>query len=170
MSPEDKELLASALIFRHRPDINRAIFLSTPHRGSIMASNWIGKIATKLVHLPKTMVEAGREMTAVANETRGGFHLRHFPNSIDTLSPTSSFVVAMNQRPLAAGIPYHQIIGDRGKGDSPKSSDGVVEYWSSHLDSAQSTLMVPSDHPTHRNPKGIQEVKRILKLHLKDKA
>ena len=53
MSPEDKELLASALIFQHRPDINRAIFLSTPHRGSIMASNWIGKIATRLVHLPE---------------------------------------------------------------------------------------------------------------------
>lgn len=170
MSPEDKELLASALIFKHRPDINRAVFLSTPHRGSIMASNWIGKIATKLVHLPKTMVQAGQEMTAVASETKGGFHLRRFPNSIDTLSPTSGFVLAMNKRPLAAGIPYHQIIGDRGQGNSPKSSDGVVEYWSSHLDGAQSTLVVPSGHPTHRNPQGIQEVKRILKLHLRGRS
>lgn len=170
MSPEDKELLASALIFKHRSDISRAIFLSTPHRGSIMASNWIGKIATKLVHLPKTMVEAGKEMTAVATETKGGFHLRRMPNSIDTLSPTSSFVVAMNKRPLAAGIPYNQVIGDRGKGDSPKSSDGVVEYWSSHLDGAQSTLIVPSGHPTHQNPEGIQEVRRILKLHLKSRS
>jgi pimeloyl-ACP methyl ester carboxylesterase len=167
LSPEDKELLASALIFKHRPDINRAIFLSTPHRGSIMASNWIGKIATKLVHLPKTMVEAGQEMTAVATETKGGFHLRRMPNSIDTLSPTSSLVVSMNKRPLASGIPYHQVIGDRGKANSPNSSDGVVAYWSSHLDGAQSTRIVPSGHPTHQNPEGIDEVRRILKLHLR---
>jgi pimeloyl-ACP methyl ester carboxylesterase len=169
LSREDKELLESILIFKHRPDITRAIFLSTPHRGSIMASNWIGKIATRLVHLPKNLVEAGQEMTAVATETHGGFHLRRMPNSIDTLSPTSSFVVSMNKRPLASGIPYHQVIGDRGKNDSPNSSDGVVAYWSSHLDGAQSTRIVPSGHPTHQNSEGIDEVRRILKLHLRGK-
>jgi len=167
LSPEDKELLASVLIFQHRPDIQRAIFLSTPHRGSIMASNWIGKIATRLIHLPANLVEAGKEMTTAASETKGGFHLRRMPNSIDTLSPKSSFILAMDKRPLTRTIPYHQIIGDRGRGDSPGSSDGVVEYWSSHLDGAQSTLIVPSGHPTHQNAEGIAEVERILKLHLK---
>jgi hypothetical protein len=49
--------------------------------------------------LPKKLVEAGQEMTAVAAETKGGFHLRRMPNSIDTLSPTSSFVIAVNKRP-----------------------------------------------------------------------
>jgi pimeloyl-ACP methyl ester carboxylesterase len=170
LSPEDKDLLASALIFKHRSDINRAIFLSTPHRGSELASNWIGKIGTRLVHLPKKLVEAGQEMTAVAAETKGGFHLHRMPNSIDALSPTSSFVVAVNKRPLASSIPYHQIIGDRGKGNSPNSSDGVVAYWSSHLDGARSTLIVPSAHPTHKSPEGIEEVRRILKLHLRSRS
>jgi pimeloyl-ACP methyl ester carboxylesterase len=170
LSREDKELLTSVLIFKHRSDINRAIFLSTPHRGSDMASNWIGKIATRLVHLPATLVKAGQDMTAAASETHGGFHLRRMPNSIDTLSPTSSLVVSMNRRPLASGIPYHQIIGDRGKGDSPNSSDGVVAYWSSHLDGAKSTRIVPSGHPTHQNPEGIEEVRRILKLNLHGKS
>ena len=169
LSQEDKELLASALIFKHRPDINRAIFLSTPHRGSELASNWIGKIGTRLVHLPKKLVEAGQEMTAVAAETKGGFHLHRMPNSIDALSPTSSFVIAVNKRPLTSSIPYHQIIGDRGKGNSPNSSDGVVAYWSSHLDGARSTLIVPSAHPTHKSPEGIEEVRRILKLHLRSR-
>jgi pimeloyl-ACP methyl ester carboxylesterase len=167
LSPEDKELLSSVLIFKHRRDINRAIFLSTPHRGSDLASNWIGKIATRLVHLPATLVKAGQDMTTVASETRGGFHLRRMPNSIDTLSPTSSLVVSMNKCALASGIPYHQIIGDRGKGDSPNSSDGVVAYWSSHLDGATSTRIVPSGHPTHQNVEGIEEVRRILKLRLR---
>ena len=32
----------------------------------------------------------------------------------------------MNKIPITPGIPYHSIIGDRGKGDTPNSSDGVV--------------------------------------------
>jgi hypothetical protein len=67
-------------------------------------------------------------------------------------------------------LPHHQIIGDRGKGNSPNSSDGVVAYWSSHLDGARSTLIVPSAHPTHKSPEGIEEVRRILKLHLRSKS
>src|SRR4029077_2474937 len=138
-----------------------------PHRGSELASNRIGKIATRLAHLPKKLVDASQEMTAVAAETKGGFHLHGMPNSIDALSPASSFVIAMNKRPLTSSIPYHQIIGDRGTGNSPNSSDGVVAYWSSHLKGAQSTLIVPSGHPTHKDPEGIEEVRRILKLHLR---
>jgi hypothetical protein len=40
-----------------------------------------------------------------------------------------------------------------------------VPYWSSHLDGAQSELIVPSDHRAQRNPEAIAEVDRILKLH-----
>jgi pimeloyl-ACP methyl ester carboxylesterase len=170
LSEQDKNLLASILIFEERRDIDRAIFMSTPHRGSEMASNWIGKIATRLVRLPKNLVMIGADMATVATETKGEFHLRRMPNAIDTLSPKNSFVVAMNKRPLAPHIPYHQIQGDRGKGDSPNSSDGVVAYWSSHLEGARSTKIVPSGHGTHQNPQGIEEMRRILKLHLKNKS
>src|SRR4029434_2782363 len=116
------------------------------------------------------LVEAGQEMTAVAAETKGSFHLHRMPNSIDALSPKSSFVIAVNKRPLTSSIPYHQIIGDRGKGNSPNSSDGVVAYWSSHLDGARSTLIVPSAHPTHKSPDGIEEVRSIVTLHLRSKS
>jgi hypothetical protein len=46
-------------------------------------------------------------------------------------------------------------------------SDGVVPYWSSHLDGAVSELVVPSEHGAHRNPQAIAEVKRILKKYAK---
>jgi hypothetical protein len=55
-------------------------------------------------------------------------------------------------------------MGDRGKGDAPNSSDGVVPYWSSHMDGAKSELIVPSAHSAHQNPQAIQEVRRILML------
>jgi hypothetical protein len=88
------------------------------------------------------------------------------PNSVDTLEPNDRFVEAVNKLPIAPGIPYHSIIGDRGRGDTPNSSDGVVPYWSSHLPSAQSELIVNSDHGAQYNPQAIREVERILKLNL----
>jgi hypothetical protein len=73
-------------------------------------------------------------------------------------------VKAINTIPITPGIPYHTIMGDRGKGDAPNSSDGVVPYWSSHMKGAQSELIVPSGHAAHQNPQAIEEVRRILKL------
>jgi hypothetical protein len=87
------------------------------------------------------------------------------PNSVDTLEPNDRFVETVNKLPITPGIAYHSIIGDRGRGDTPNSSDGVVPYWSSHLDGAQSELIVPSNHAAPRNPEAIREVERILKTY-----
>ena len=78
---------------------------------------------------------------------------------------------AINTIPITPGIPYHVISGDRGKGGNkdhtkPVMSDGIVPYWSSHMDGAESELVVPSDHSAHQNPQAIAEVRRILKLHI----
>jgi len=89
--------------------------------------------------------------------------LNRVPNSVDTLAPNDRFVLAVNKLSLTPGIPYDSIIGDRGRGDTPNSSDGVVPYWSSHLNGAQSELIVPSDHAAPRNAAAIREVERILK-------
>ena len=64
-------------------------------------------------------------------------------------------------------VPYHSIIGDRGKGDSPNSTDGVVPYWSSHLDGAQSEVIVPGPHGACELPQTIAELDRILRLYLR---
>ena len=87
-------------------------------------------------------------------------------HSIDTLAPTNRFVQSVNRIPITPGIPYHSIIGDRGKGDTPNSGDGVVACWSSHVEGAQSEFIVPSNHSAPRNPQAIAEVARILKLNL----
>jgi len=71
----------------------------------------------------------------------------------------------INSAPIS--VPYHSIIGDRGKGDSPNSTDGVVPYWSSHLDGAKSELIVPGPHGSCELPQTIAELDRILRLHLR---
>jgi len=88
------------------------------------------------------------------------------PNSVDTLEPNDRFVQAVDKLPITRGIPYDSIMGDRGRGNTPNSSDGVVPYWSSHLDGAQSELIVDSGHDAQTNPEAIKEVDRILKVNL----
>jgi pimeloyl-ACP methyl ester carboxylesterase/predicted GNAT family acetyltransferase len=164
MNPQSKRLLEEVLIFDHRRDIGRVVFMSTPHRGANMASNWIGRIGSMLVRTPSKLLTVGQ--TALENVTAdpAALHLKRAPNSIDTLAPNNRFVVAINKIPITKGIPYHSIIGDRGRGDTPNSSDGVVPYWSSHLDGARSEKIVPCGHGSPQNPQAIAEVHRILEL------
>ena len=93
-------------------------------------------------------MNAGREIlqASVVQEDPTVLKLNRLPNSIDTLAPNDPFVKEMSTLPMAKRIPYHSIIGDRGRGDTPNSSDGVVaRIWSSsHLDGAESEKIVPS--------------------------
>jgi pimeloyl-ACP methyl ester carboxylesterase len=162
--PETRKLLVEALFFRHRPEVGRVIFISSPLQGSDLARNWLGRFGSRLVRAPVTLLKAGSELLKVAIFQAGDLKIKRLPNSIDTLAPNNRFVKAINTIPLTPGISYHTIIGDRGRGDSPNSSDGVVPYWSSHMEGAQSELVVASGHGAHQNAQAIEEVRRILLL------
>lgn len=164
MPPESKRLLQDALIFKHRPEVSRVVFMSTPHRGSDLASHWLGRIGSMLVRTPTRMLSLGTVIHESLAPDPAALQLKRFPNSIDTLAPNNRFVKAINEIPMTRGIPYHSIIGDRGKGDTPNSSDGVVAYWSSHLDGAKSEFIAPCNHSSPLNPQAIAEVHRLLKL------
>jgi hypothetical protein len=62
---------------------------------------------------------------------------------------------------------YHSIIGDRGKGDSPNSTDELVPYWNSNLNGAKSELIVPSPHGSESLPQTIAELQGIMRSQLK---
>ena len=113
---------------------------------------------------PSTLLSAGNSIIKITTFQSGDLKLKRIPNSVDTLAPNNRFVKVINTIPIRPGIPYHTIMGDRGKGDTPNSSDGVVPYWSSHMDGAKSELIVPCAHPAHQNPQAIEEVRRILML------
>jgi len=166
---KSKHLLEEVLIFEHRRDIGRVVFMSTPHRGSDLASNWIGRIGSMLVRTPSRLLAIGQTIRENLTADPAALKLKRLPNSVDTLAPNNRFVVAINKIPMTKTIPYHSIIGDRGRGDSPNSSDGVVAYWSSHLDGARSERIVPSGHGSPLNPEAIAEVHRILQLNTKSR-
>jgi pimeloyl-ACP methyl ester carboxylesterase len=166
LASDTRKLLEEALVFNHRPDVRRVIFISTPHRGSELASNWIGRIGAALVRTPQRFMSIYASTKPLLIADPAARPLNRMPNSVDTLEPNDRFVEAVNKLPITPGIPYHSIIGDRGRGDTPNSSDGVVPYWSAHLQGAQSELIVDSDHGAQYNPQAIREVERILKRNL----
>jgi pimeloyl-ACP methyl ester carboxylesterase len=166
LASDARKLLEEALIFNHRPDVQRVIFISTPHRGSELASNWIGRIGAALVRTPQRFISIYASTKPLLIADPAARPLNRMPNSVDTLEPNDRFVEAVNKLPITPGIPYHSIMGDRGRGDTPNSSDGVVPYWSSHLQGARSELIVNSDHGAQYNPQAIREVERILKRNL----
>jgi hypothetical protein len=112
--------------------------------------------------LPSAIIS--RTESILLNPLLKNIGYKRLPTGINGLSPRSPLLRPLDTLPIKA--PYHSIIGDRGRGDTPNSSDGVVPYWSSHLAGAQSELIVPGPHGSFALPQTIAELKRILRLHL----
>jgi hypothetical protein len=159
--PNDSRV-KQALIFQANPTIKRVIFIATPHRGSRLAVGKIGAIAIWLIRLPLDLWNEIPETIAHALNFNGRRAI--LPTSIQGLSPNSPLLHALDRLPIQAV--HHSIIGDRGRGDTPNSSDGVVPYSSSHLASAQSEKIVPTGHEAMDNPQAVEEIRRILLLNL----
>jgi triacylglycerol esterase/lipase EstA (alpha/beta hydrolase family) len=159
---------AEGLHFRRNPRVVRAIFVSTPHRGSNLAESWIGHLAASLIRLPTSLqtdiagvVSANQEAAtpdAIAFDREMNF------SSVHTLSPRDPALHALVDLPIEA--PFHSIIGQNHAGAVETSSDGVVPYASSHLDGASSEIVVRSGHGVCENPDAQREVIRILRLEL----
>ena len=148
-------LLKRTLIFSANPEIQREIYICTPHRGSGLADLSVTGWFIKLLKLPATITSALIDLPANIID-RGQL------TSVAGLSPSNPLYKALDQVPIQ--VPHHSIIGDRGRGDTPNSSDGVVPYWSSHLHSAQSEVIVPDGHGAFKDPQAIREMRRILLL------
>ncbi|MHC4280562.1 MAG: esterase/lipase family protein [Planctomycetota bacterium] len=172
LDEEEKEPLREIAFFESLPFVKRTIFASTPHRGSDLADKWFTKIGAGLIHLPDAVTNIDEDIQNLGQDdltTSARQFSKRSPNALDHLSPSSNFVKVTNKIPLRDGIPYHSIIGVRKSKTGPGSSDGIVPYWSSHMDITVSEVLVPSGHSSHRHPIAIAEVKRILLVHLETK-
>ncbi len=159
-------LIVRAMTYRANPRISRVVFVCTPHRGSDIATGGIGNLGISLIRLPGTIAGAITSSVTSADLQQLTGSSKRLPSSVSGLKPSNPALPVLNSPKIT--VPYHSIIGDRGKGDSPHSTDGVVAYWSSHLDGAQSEYIVPGPHSLTGFPQTIAELRRILKLHLKN--
>jgi pimeloyl-ACP methyl ester carboxylesterase len=170
LAPTSREALGVLFNSAPPPYVKRAVFVATPHRGSNLANSWIGRLVSSIAKVPEQLLSF--QLPAAARSlTDLGRSILLDADPIDAIQGLryGNPVLRFNEsRNVASWIPYHSIIGDRGRGDTPDSSDGVVPYSSSHLAGAQSELIIPSGHRAHVHPRGIAELKRILRLHLQN--
>ncbi len=168
MNDELRAEARAMLYFQRTPGVRRTIFIATPHQGSGYVSNFVRRVAFWLVRLPQRTMRATLEVATLNMDVLNP-KLRAFRNlgstSIDTLAADHPYFKALAARPI--GVPFHSIIGDRGKaGPLAGSSDGAVPYTSSHVPGAASEKIVPHNHSCVEKPETIAEVLRILRSHV----
>jgi hypothetical protein len=161
--------LQKILVFGRNPRVVRVIFVAAPHRGSPMADSFIGLLGNSLTRLDP-MLEYGfnriaRENPGALTPKAAAFYKRGRFSGVRTLSPKSSALIALSELPIE--VPYHSVIGQHHPGPKEEGSDGVVPYWSSHLDGAQSEVIARSGHAVLTNPNAVRETIRILHLELR---
>jgi pimeloyl-ACP methyl ester carboxylesterase len=157
-------VVVRAMTYHANPRIHRVVFICTPHRGSNMASGGIGRFGISLIALPFQMLTTLKDSLTSAELVQITGSSKRLPNSVSGLKPSNPAFPVVNEAPIT--VPYHSIIGDRGKGDCPNCTDGVVPYWSSHLAGAKSEQIVPGPHGSAELPQTISELDRILRLNL----
>ena len=171
VSEPTRQLIRDSTLYQPLTEPKRVIFMAVPHQGSPVATFRAAVWISRLIRLPKklTVELVDATIQGVNDAMKGNQAKPDMPNSISSLSPKDKSNIALTSMPLPKDITFHSIIGDRGKGDTPNSSDGIVPYWSSHVAPVTSELIVPSGHGVPDNAEAAAEVKRILKLHLEDR-
>jgi hypothetical protein len=157
------------IFFEPLPFVKRVVFISTPHRGSYLSSSLVRQLGHKLVALPRALVSESSELIGLTEGSEVGQFLprNKIPTSLDGMSPKNPGLLAVAEIPVAPQIKAHSIIPVMGDGDpNDGGKDGVVAYQSAHVDYVESELIVRGKHTCLNLPPTIEEVRRILHLHL----
>jgi len=172
LTKAERDALSSYMEFDPNPSVSRVIFAATPHRGSKVADTRLAHFGRRLVSLPGRTFGATFDILegiASRDPKLGQLLANGMPTSVDNLSPGSPYVKIATSLPFRKGVHLHSIIGNKeGKPlTDPECSDGFVPYSSSHLNNVESEFIVRSDHSVHEKPEAIEEMRRILHMHLK---
>jgi pimeloyl-ACP methyl ester carboxylesterase len=164
--PEDRDLFRRALIFKPRPEVRRAVFIATPHRGSRVDRGGLERLGSRLVRLQEPLRASYGRLIARNGPAFFKERVRQgLPTSIDELEWGSPILTGLSELRLAAEVKAHSIIADRRDPPRAGGGDGLVTYDSAHLDGLTSEFLVSSGHLCQDNPAVIREVRRILIEH-----
>ncbi len=169
ISPEGREMLANFLFIEPLPFVDRAVFISTPHRGSFLAKLWIGSLFRRITSLPTTLIRGSADFLTLERKLKLPIQLKgRLPTSIDGMSPKNPVLLELAEIPVLPGIKTHSIIAVKDLANYRESDDGVVKYQSAHLPGVDSEYLVESVHSCQNHPLTIEEVRRILLEHLNE--
>lgn len=168
LDPKTKQLLMDSMFFEPVPSVGRAVFISTPHHGSPLGDELVGRVASRMIRVPQDVLD----VRAAFARLNGGeaiaweYKNRRYATSVAQLGVENPVLHSINKLTIKETVPYHSIIGYNGKAPPlPEGGDGVVPYRSAHIDGALSELIVPSDHSAQETEAAIAELRRILTTH-----
>ncbi|KLD79002.1 alpha/beta fold hydrolase [Xanthomonas hyacinthi] len=149
--------LAPMLHFAPMPEVSTAIFLATPQRGTPHATGVLGSLLRGLIGLPARVLDQFKDIA-------GNGALGKLPTGIDNLSDRDDFVEAAAHLKISPQVAYHSIIARRdARVPLPQSDDGLVPYWSAHLDGAASETVITSGHSVQETAQAILEIRKLLR-------
>jgi pimeloyl-ACP methyl ester carboxylesterase len=168
-------IVRQRMVIKAIPNIDRAIFLATPHRGTDFADRWFTKAARKIIKLPGAFLTAIGDALLDQEPSLKELwqHIDHslIQNGPSDLSHQSKFIQLTQDIQPRANLPFHSIIGNNtGLDDPMKINDDVVPYQSAHLDGAVSEKILKGSHSIQETPEAVLELRRILRLHLSEKG
>ena len=164
LSDKTRDLLRRGMFVEPLPEVARVVFVCTPHRGSFVAGrNIIQNLVRRLLTLPFALTGVAADIARNPGALVGGAVV---PSAVDNMSPRHHFIKALQEIPVAPSVTVNSIIAVETDGPVEQGNDGVVEYSSAHIEPVESELVVKSSHSTQGNPHTIEEVRRILRLHV----
>jgi hypothetical protein len=167
LSDETRVLFRRGLFVEPLPTVSRVIFICTPQRGSFVAgSNIIANLVRRLVTPPSALAGVAADLARNPDVARAGF----VPTAVDNMSPENPFILGLQAIPVVPSVKVNSIIAVEGDGPVEQGDDGVVKYSAAHIEPVESELVVRSSHSTQGNPHTIEEVRRILRLHVGPKT
>ncbi|UPG74514.1 hypothetical protein MVG78_20665 (plasmid) [Roseomonas gilardii subsp. gilardii] len=131
-------------------------------------SGWsIAHLAGRLVTLPGAIVSLSADIltnnASAFSLDRGTMRL----GSVYGMTLGNPLIRGLVKEQIAQGIHAHSIIPTLGDGPLEGRTDGVVAYASAHIEGVASEFIVEhSPHSTQGDSRTINEVRRILLLHL----
>jgi len=149
------------------PFVRRVVFIATPHRGGYLNGGFARSLGRRIVSLPGDIVSYGTDFLKLTEGTDAEDFLNgRVPPSVDGMSPDNPALHVMADIRVDPSIIAHSIIAVEDDDNPEKRRDGLVTYESAHLDYTQSEFIVNSFHTCLNHPATIEEVRRILRLHL----
>lgn len=167
LDPRARETVRRLAFFKPLPFVKRVVFIATPHRGSVLASLGVGRLASLAVQEPAEIAAIREQAVALNPGALRPEYATRVPTTVDLLQPSSPTLQAIERLRPACWVATHSIVGDVHPSLTGGRDDCVVPVASAHAPWALSEIYVPAKHTkVHHHPRTVAEMQRILRLHL----
>jgi hypothetical protein len=167
LRPDLRRQVSRAYFFEPLPFVNRIVCIATPHKGSVLASLGLGRLASLSVRTPPESKLIHDEAVRLNPGKFQPEYERSTPTSVDLLQPDSLMLKSIGRLRPPCWVTVHSIVGDGHSWFVGVRDDCVVSVESAHTEGAVSEVYVPATHTkVHHHPRTIAELRRILMQHL----